>query len=178
MLIEPFANDDLSGNLNPVGAAYYGFSTLLCTSSSLSQVVGTARGDRPVRPDCVRSSQRRVHDTAPRRRDTIQHRAGSETVMKFAQIIEFKTNRIDDFNANLDAWITKTEGKRIPHHLVLRRDRDADDRYLLMVEFASYDKAMENSNRPETSEFAAALADISEEPLAFRNLDLIRDEDL
>jgi quinol monooxygenase YgiN len=98
--------------------------------------------------------------------------------MKFAQIIEFKTNRIDDFNANLDAWITKTEGKRIPHHLVLRRDRDADDRYLLMVEFASYDKAMENSNRPETSEFAAALDDISEEPLAFRNLDLIRDEDL
>ena len=40
MLIEPFANDDLSDNLNPVGAAYYGFSTLLFTSSSLSQVVG------------------------------------------------------------------------------------------------------------------------------------------
>ena len=44
MLIEPFANDDLEGNLNPVGAAYYGFSTLLCTPSSLSQSVGTALG--------------------------------------------------------------------------------------------------------------------------------------
>jgi SAM-dependent methyltransferase len=44
MLIEPFANDDLSDNLNPVGAAYYGFSTLLCTPSSLSQNVGTALG--------------------------------------------------------------------------------------------------------------------------------------
>jgi 2-polyprenyl-3-methyl-5-hydroxy-6-metoxy-1,4-benzoquinol methylase len=44
MLIEPFANDDLSANLNPVGAAYYGFSTLLCTPSSLSQEVGTALG--------------------------------------------------------------------------------------------------------------------------------------
>ena len=44
MLIEPFANDDLSGNLTPVGAAYYGFSTLLCTPSSLSQEVGTALG--------------------------------------------------------------------------------------------------------------------------------------
>ncbi|MDQ1519521.1 MAG: hypothetical protein QOI55_594, partial [Actinomycetota bacterium] len=42
MLIEPFANDDLESNLNPVGAAYYGFSTLLCTPSSLSQDVGTA----------------------------------------------------------------------------------------------------------------------------------------
>src|SRR5947208_5625818 len=44
MLIEPFANDDLADNLNPVGAAYYGFSTLLCTPSSLSQDVGTALG--------------------------------------------------------------------------------------------------------------------------------------
>jgi SAM-dependent methyltransferase len=44
MLIEPFANDDLADNLNPVGAAYYGFSTLLCTPSSLSQQVGTALG--------------------------------------------------------------------------------------------------------------------------------------
>ncbi len=44
MLIEPFAHDDLNDNLNPVGAAYYGFSTLLCTPSSLSQAVGTALG--------------------------------------------------------------------------------------------------------------------------------------
>jgi hypothetical protein len=44
MLIEPFAQDDLAGNLNPVGAAYYGFSTLLCTPSSLSQDVGAALG--------------------------------------------------------------------------------------------------------------------------------------
>jgi SAM-dependent methyltransferase len=44
MLIEPFANDDVADNLNPVGAAYYGFSTLLCTPSSLSQDVGAALG--------------------------------------------------------------------------------------------------------------------------------------
>jgi SAM-dependent methyltransferase len=44
MLIEPYAGDDLSDNLNPVGAAYYGFSTLLCTPCSLSQEVGTALG--------------------------------------------------------------------------------------------------------------------------------------
>ena len=44
MLIEPFAADELSCNLNPVGAAYFGFSTLLCTPSSLSQDVGAALG--------------------------------------------------------------------------------------------------------------------------------------
>ena len=44
MVIEPFAGDDLTENLTPVGAAYYGFSTLLCTPSSLSQDMGTALG--------------------------------------------------------------------------------------------------------------------------------------
>ena len=44
MLIEPFANDDLADSLNPVGAAYYAFSTLLCTPCSLSQEAGTALG--------------------------------------------------------------------------------------------------------------------------------------
>ena len=44
MLIEPFAGDDLIDNLNPVGATYYAFSTLLCTPSSLSQEVGAALG--------------------------------------------------------------------------------------------------------------------------------------
>ena len=44
MIIEPFAGDNLTDNLNPVGAAYYAFSTLLCTPSSLSQEVGTALG--------------------------------------------------------------------------------------------------------------------------------------
>ncbi len=44
MLVEPFAGDDLTDNMNPVGAAYYAFSTLLCTPSSLSQEVGTALG--------------------------------------------------------------------------------------------------------------------------------------
>ena len=98
--------------------------------------------------------------------------------MKFAQIIEFRTSRIDDFNANLDAWMTRTEGSRIPHRAVLRRDRDADDLYLLMVEFSSYDLGMENSKRSATAEFAAFLSGICDAPPTFRNLDVLREEDL
>ena len=45
--------------------------------------------------------------------------------MKFSQIIEFKTSRIDEFNANFDAWMAKSEGHRIPHRAVLRKDRDS-----------------------------------------------------
>ena len=44
LLVEPMAGDSLEENLNPVGAAYYGFSTLLCTPSSLSQGGGAALG--------------------------------------------------------------------------------------------------------------------------------------
>ena len=98
--------------------------------------------------------------------------------MKFAQIIEFTTGRIDEFNARLDEWMARTEGHRIPHQAVLRRDRDTRDRYLLMVEFASYERGMENSGRPETGEFAAFLAGISDSALTFRNLDVLREEDL
>ncbi|MBM2614408.1 methyltransferase domain-containing protein [Actinoplanes sp. LDG1-06] len=44
LLVEPFAGDSIADNLNPVGAVYYGASTLLCTPNSLSQDVGTALG--------------------------------------------------------------------------------------------------------------------------------------
>src|SRR4051794_32114823 len=44
MIVEPNAGDRVEDNLNPVGRAYYGFSTLLCTPASLSQEVGLALG--------------------------------------------------------------------------------------------------------------------------------------
>lgn len=44
MLVEPFAGDTLEDNLNPIGRAFYGASTLLCTPASLSQEVGLALG--------------------------------------------------------------------------------------------------------------------------------------
>jgi SAM-dependent methyltransferase len=44
MIVEPFANDALKDNLNPVGRMYYSFSTLLCTPCSRSQEVGLCLG--------------------------------------------------------------------------------------------------------------------------------------
>jgi len=44
MIVEPFANDKLEDNLNPIGRVFYGASTMLCTPSSLSQEVGAALG--------------------------------------------------------------------------------------------------------------------------------------
>ena len=44
LIVEPMAGDRVEDNLNPVGRAYYGFSTFLCTPASLSQEVGLALG--------------------------------------------------------------------------------------------------------------------------------------
>jgi SAM-dependent methyltransferase len=44
LIVEPMAGDRTEDNLNPVGRAYYGFSTFLCTPASLSQDVGLALG--------------------------------------------------------------------------------------------------------------------------------------
>jgi SAM-dependent methyltransferase len=44
MIVEPYANDELKDNLNPVGRVYYGFSTLLCTPCSRSQEVAMCLG--------------------------------------------------------------------------------------------------------------------------------------
>jgi SAM-dependent methyltransferase len=44
MIVEPCAGDRIEENFNPVGRAYYSFSTLLCTPASLSQEVGLALG--------------------------------------------------------------------------------------------------------------------------------------
>ncbi len=44
MIVEPFANDRIEDNLNPVGRVYYSFSTLLCTPCAKSQEGGLALG--------------------------------------------------------------------------------------------------------------------------------------
>jgi 2-polyprenyl-3-methyl-5-hydroxy-6-metoxy-1,4-benzoquinol methylase len=44
MIVEPFANEKLEDNLNPIGRVFYSASTLLCTPCSKSQEVGLALG--------------------------------------------------------------------------------------------------------------------------------------
>ena len=48
LVVEPIAADSVAENLNPVGAVYYGCSTLLCTPNALAQeadvVLGTQAG--------------------------------------------------------------------------------------------------------------------------------------
>ena len=44
MVVEPFAQDRIEGNLNPIGRIYYSASTMVCTPASKAQEVGLALG--------------------------------------------------------------------------------------------------------------------------------------
>jgi hypothetical protein len=44
MIVEPFAGDTVSENLNPIGRIFYAASTMICTPASKSQEVGLALG--------------------------------------------------------------------------------------------------------------------------------------
>ncbi|QVM93544.1 methyltransferase domain-containing protein [Pseudomonas entomophila] len=44
MLVEPYAEDTLDANINPVGRLFYAASTFICTPNSLSQEVGLGLG--------------------------------------------------------------------------------------------------------------------------------------
>jgi len=54
MIVEPFAQDSLAENINPVGRVFYAFSTMICTPHSLSQEVGLALG--------AQAGERRLRD--------------------------------------------------------------------------------------------------------------------
>ena len=72
MIVEPFANDGVEDNLNPVGRVFYSASTFICTPTSLSQEVGAGSARRRARPGCARSRRARVHPVPPRDGDAVQ----------------------------------------------------------------------------------------------------------
>jgi len=98
--------------------------------------------------------------------------------MKFIQIIDFKTTRIEELDAALDSWLEQTKEKRAATRGTQTRDRDAENTYVQIVEFPSFEDAMANSNLPETGEFASQLASMCDGPPTFRNLDVLREEQM
>jgi hypothetical protein len=46
MVVEPFGNDRLEDNLNPIGRVFYAASTMVCLPGSLSQEVGLGLGNQ------------------------------------------------------------------------------------------------------------------------------------
>ncbi|MGH3981407.1 MAG: hypothetical protein ACRDST_01625 [Pseudonocardiaceae bacterium] len=90
----------------------------------------------------------------------------------FVQIVEFKTSLIDEIQALINERRPQMEAGSSARRLTATADRDRPGYYLTIIEFDSYEAAMENSNRPETSEFSAAMAKLCDGPPKFYNLDV------
>jgi steroid delta-isomerase-like uncharacterized protein len=98
--------------------------------------------------------------------------------MTFVQIIDCKTDRVDDMNRLLDKWVEQTHGKRTATHATVARDRADSHHVIEIVEFPSYEEAMRNSNLPETNRIFEEMVALCDMPPTFTDLDVVRDSQL
>ncbi|MFH8660271.1 hypothetical protein [Streptomyces afghaniensis] len=99
--------------------------------------------------------------------------------MKFVQIIDFETERLDEMDRVLEDAGRRLAGRSsVPRHRFLLRDRDNPRRYLALIEFASYEEAMRNSEDPETSRLAEQLGALCIGERVYTNCDLVDEREL
>jgi quinol monooxygenase YgiN len=93
--------------------------------------------------------------------------------MKFVQIVEFQTSRIDEVMALDQQWRESTVGRRTATAMNVTQDRDRPNTYVWMIEFPSYEDAMRNNDLAETQQIAEQMMKLSDGSAVFRNLDVI-----
>ena len=92
----------------------------------------------------------------------------------FVQIIEYRTSKPDEVAALMEDFRAKREAEGdgpAPTRGLTCADRDEPGRYFSIIEFDSYEEAMENSKRADTTEFAEQMMELCDGPGAFYNLD-------
>ncbi|WP_369391375.1 ester cyclase [Streptomyces sp. CG1] len=98
--------------------------------------------------------------------------------MTFVQLIECRTNRLDEMNRLMDDWVAQTKGKRTATHALVGKDRSDASHLVEVVEFPSYEEAMRNSRLPETDKIFQGMVALCDETPTFTDLDVVRDERL
>jgi hypothetical protein len=93
----------------------------------------------------------------------------------FIQVIEMRTSNVDEITKLEEAWRAATEGKRTLRRSIVARDRNDASRHLIFAFFDSYESAMENSQLPETAEFAEKQAALLDGAPTFQDLEIIED---
>jgi hypothetical protein len=92
----------------------------------------------------------------------------------FVQIMEYKTSRFDEMKA-LGEEYGKNDPGSLARRVLVTENRDKPGTFMTIVEFDSYESAMENSQRAETHEFAEKMMKLTDGAPTFYNLD-VRDE--
>ena len=92
---------------------------------------------------------------------------------RFVQIIEYTSSRADELSALSAQWRDGRSGEPGgPDRITVVADRDRPGRFMTIAEFDSYETAMDNSARPDTSQFASRMAALCDGPPTFTNLDV------
>lgn len=95
--------------------------------------------------------------------------------MAFIQVIDARSDRVDEIDALTEKWEAATEGRRTARRSIRTADRNDPNHFVVIVFFDSYESAMENSNLPETQAFAESLAALLDGPPTFLDLDVVED---
>ncbi len=98
--------------------------------------------------------------------------------MTFIQVMDYATSKPDEMERVTEEWERATEGKRTATRIVRTKYRDDPNRYCDMVFFDSYESAMENSELPETQEYAKKEQDLVDGEITYLDLDVIEDKQL
>lgn len=93
--------------------------------------------------------------------------------MAFIQIIDHVTSKYDEVSALSEKMRAERAGDTTVRKVTVGKDREREGHYLVIVEFDSYESAMENSSHPATQEFAARMQELCDGPPSFYNLDVI-----
>ncbi len=96
--------------------------------------------------------------------------------MKFIQIIEYQTSRVEEIEALGKSFREDSEkvtGAAQPLRGTVTADQDRPGYYLSIIEFESAEAAMEASNRAETQEFFGRLSKLMDGPPTFYNLAVV-----
>ena len=91
------------------------------------------------------------------------------TMPGFIQTVTYTTSRIDEVRKLGQQLHEKRKASGDPGMIQISvcADRDTPNRYTTVVEFASYDEAMANSNHPDIAEFSQRMAKLVDGPPTF-----------
>jgi hypothetical protein len=97
---------------------------------------------------------------------------GRDIVTGFIQLIEYETDDIEAVRKAIEGFRREHPDVMTFTSSRITEDRDKPGTYISVVEFASYDEAMKQSNNPALSEFVQSAGPELMRNRRFRNLDV------
>ena len=99
-------------------------------------------------------------------------------MMAFIQLIEYTTSKPEEVAGVVAEWEQASQGTRTARRVLTTTDRSDPKRFCEIVFFDSYESAMENSQLPQTQEYAGRMRELMDGEPVFHDLDVVEDREL